>query len=892
VPVDRPTFSESWYRVAELRPHLRSIVQVHRQYYRGRMWHVLQDPASNQFFRLNEAAYQFVALLDSRRTVAQVWRVCSDQLGDSAPTQGEAIQLLGQLYTSNLLHADLPPDAEGLFKRHQKRVRREVKGYLMNLLFIRIPLIDPDHFLNATVSMISWLFSWVGFALWVGLIGTGLYFVIGNWSDLYNRADKVLDLENLPLLYLSFILIKVVHEFGHGYMCKTFGRRTGTGGEVHTMGVMFLVFTPLPYVDASSAWAFRSRRQRILVSCGGMIIELALAAVCAIVWANVRAGTLRTICYNAMFVASVSTLLFNANPLLRYDGYYILSDLLEIPNLSQRSKQFIYYLVKKYVWNVRQARNPAHTGGEKAWFVFYGIASTCYRVFICVRILLFVADKLFMLGALLGALAFVAWVLVPLGKFVHYLATSGELARVRFRAIGTTVLTLGLIAGTIALYPAPDRFRLEGVVEPTRLEVVHAATDGFVTAALPSCRMVRPDGEPLVSAENPDLPAQLGQFLAQRQRLVAQRRQARTQDQTAVQIITEQLAALDERIEDLRQREKRLRIHAGFAGQWISPHVDRAVGGYLRRGDQIGLVASRDVFIRAPAGQDIVDLLLEGPKEQYVLSVPAARIELMRRDFDAARDANQRLAGVLASLEHPDQPIHFLVERIEADEPSEGQGDRRAEGAAAPATRPVPPARGQGAVGAAPRAGPSTTPAPATQPASLPAGEGSAGGRLVDVHVRLRKTGRAPLPPISGLAEVRVGRQYLGAVRLRRKVRWREVELRIKGRPDPLMTGTIVRIIEAGKEQLPSAALGYPGGGSVQTDPKDPKGVKAAERFFEIQIVPHPVDDPDDPQNPWQGKVPLLSGQRVVVRIAMPERPLVYQWYRALIQLVQRRFRV
>jgi putative peptide zinc metalloprotease protein len=842
------------------------------------MWHVLQDPASNQFFRLNEAAYRFVALLDGRKTVSQVWRICSDQLGDSAPTQGEGIQLLGQLYTSNLLHADLPPDAEGLFKRYQKRIRREVQGYLMNLLFIRIPLIDPENFLNATVSMISWLFTWFGFLLWAGLIGTGLYFVIGNWGELYNAADRVLDLSNLPFLYLSFILIKVCHEFGHAFICKTFGKRTGTGGEVHTMGVMFLVFTPMPYVDASSAWAFRSRRQRILVSCGGMIIELGLAAIAAITWANIGAGTLRTICYNAMFIASVSTILFNANPLLRYDGYYILSDLLEIPNLAQRSKQFIYYLVKKYIWNVRQARNPAHTRGEKAWFIFYGVASTCYRVFICVRILLFVADKLFMLGAILAIAAAVAWVLVPLGKFLHYLFTSGELARVRFRAVATTALTLALIIGGIAFIPAPDPFRLEGVVEATRLEIVHAAADGFVVDAMASGRMVHPDGNSLLVAESPDLLAQHEQLAAQRRRLVAQRRLAQMQDQATVQILTKQLAALDDRIERVNEQLRLLTIRAAFAGEWIAPRIDRARGAYLRRGDQIGLLASKDVLIRATAGQDVVDLLLEGPKQLYVLSVPKTEVEPLRADLQAARDARRELRGLLACLDHPDQPIDFVVERIEAEEAEEA----RVLPAAAPAASPASaPGDAQPATHTAGEA--------ASNPASRPEGAAAAQPKPVAVHIRLRNTAGAPMPPISGLAKVRIARRDYGRLLASRKVNWREVEIRIKARPDPLMTGTITRIIEAGKEQLPSAALGYAGGGSVQTDPKDPKGVKAAERFFEIQIAPDAVEDPD---SPWRGKVPLLSGQRVVVRIAMPHRPLIRQWYRALLQLVQRRFKI
>jgi len=866
VPVDRPTFSESWYRVAELSPRLRTTVQVHRQHYRGRMWHVLQDPSSNQYFRLNEAAYRFVSLLDGRRTVAQVWRICSDQLGDGAPTQGEAIQLLGQLYTSNLLHAELPPDAEGLFKRYQKRVRREVQGYLMNLLFIRIPLIDPDNFLNAWVGAISWLFTWFGFLLWLGLIGTGLYFVIENWSDLSSRAENVLDVENLPFLYLSFVLIKVCHEFGHAFMCKTFGRRTGTGGEVHVMGIMFLVFTPMPYMDASSAWAFRSRRQRITVSCGGMIIELALAAVAAIVWAHVGKGTLRTICYNAMFIASVSTILFNANPLLRYDGYYILSDILEIPNLAQRSKQYIYYLVKKYVWNVRQARNPAHTRGEKAWFVFYGIASTLYRVFICVRILLFVASKLFMLGVILATAAAVTWVLVPLGKFFRYLATSGELTRVRARAMATTFLVLGLIVGGIGFVPAPDRFRLDGVVEPQRLQIVHAATDGFVTGTLGSGRPVKRDGEPLLTGESPELLAQHEQFLAERRQLVAQRLLAQTQDVAAAQILAERIAALDERIHRVEEKREDLVIRAGLDGEWIAPKIDRARGAYLRRGDQIGLVASREVIIRATARQEVADMLLGRPTDLYELHLPAEAAADIRAALRTAAAKQEELTGQLILAGRPDEPVGFVVQRIEPEDA--GLGAKAVDANADPNA--------------------SLTPRPAADSNAGQSAEPAAGEKLHTVHIRLGEVPRDH-QAIEDLAIVRInGREY-AQVLARRKVPWRGIEIRIKGLPDPPMTGRIRQIIEAGREQLPSAALGYAAGGSIQTDPKDPRGKKATERFFEIRIVSDPVADPD---SAWRGRCPLLSGQRVVVRVEMPSRPLAGQWYRSILQLVQRRFQI
>ena len=131
---------------------------------------MLRDPTNNQFFRVNEPAYHFLGLLDGERTVGDAWEVCMDHLGDDAPTQWEAIELLGQLYAGNLLSADLPPDAEGLFARYKKRRRREVGGYLMNLLFARIPIFDPDRILDRWVGVFGMAFTKGGFAVWLAIV--------------------------------------------------------------------------------------------------------------------------------------------------------------------------------------------------------------------------------------------------------------------------------------------------------------------------------------------------------------------------------------------------------------------------------------------------------------------------------------------------------------------------------------------------------------------------------------------------------------------------------------------------------------------------------------------------------------------------------------------------
>ncbi|MHC4447393.1 MAG: efflux RND transporter periplasmic adaptor subunit [Planctomycetota bacterium] len=602
--VERPTFHESWYRVADLRPRLRSAVQTYRQHYRGRTWHVVQDPSNNQHFRLDEAAYHFVALLDGKRKVSEVWQLCNEQLGDRAPTQGEVINLLGQLYTSNLLHSDLPADAAGMFEIHRKRVRRQVGGFFMNLLFMRIPLFDPDHILDRWARVFGPAFTWFGFACWVMLLAVAGYQLVGRGGELLSGVSGILAPENLFLLYVCFAGIKALHEFGHGFASKQFGKVTGSGGEVHTMGIMLLVFTPVPYVDASSSWAFRSKWHRAIVGAAGMYVELAVASVAAIVWANTSPGLVSAIAYNIIFIASVSTLLFNGNPLLRFDGYYILSDLLEIPNLSKRSRDYLYYLVKRYVYGVKRATSVIRSSGERWWLPVYGVASTVYRIIIFTGIILFVADKFFFVGALFAIAAVVSWVFIPAGKFARYLLSNNELQRVRPRAVTISAIFFAAVFVTIGAVRFPDRARAQGVVEPRDVVIVYVESDGFVDEVLPTGRHVTPDGVPLLTASNLELETERAQLLADRRLTLIQRNQADVDEVAVAQSLTERLQALDEQIDRIDQRLEALRLHAPIAGTWNAPDIDRVEGAYVRRGDPVGMVADLDhLLVRAIADQ-------------------------------------------------------------------------------------------------------------------------------------------------------------------------------------------------------------------------------------------------------------------------------------------------
>src|SRR5687767_12982380 len=178
----RPTFHESWYRVAELRARLRPSAQISRQYYRGDRWYVVRDPAGNQYHRLSDPAYRFVGLLNGQRTVGEAWELAGGQLADDAPTQPEVIQILSHLYSANLIDADVTPDAAVLLRRHKKLSERKMKGRLMNVLFPRIPLWDPDRFLKLWMPLVRVGFSKIGALVWLAVVIGALAALAPQWD--------------------------------------------------------------------------------------------------------------------------------------------------------------------------------------------------------------------------------------------------------------------------------------------------------------------------------------------------------------------------------------------------------------------------------------------------------------------------------------------------------------------------------------------------------------------------------------------------------------------------------------------------------------------------------------------------------------------------------------
>ena len=602
----RPTFSESWYRVAQLRARLRSSAQISRQFYRGERWYVVRDPAGNQFHRLSDAAYRFIGLLDGTRTVEQAWDICGGQLADDAPTQPEIIQILSHLYAANLIEADVTPDATVLLRRHKQLTKRKMQNRLMNVLFPRIPLWDPDSFLVRWLPVMRVVFSWLGAAVWIGTILTSLALVLPHWADLAAGAKTAIDPGNWLWLWAVFVLIKLVHELGHAFGCRRFG------GECHELGIMFLVFIPTPYVDASAAWAFPSRWQRMFVGAAGMIVELFVAAVLAIVWVFIRHDTLPgQLMYNAMLIASVSTLVFNANPLLRYDGYYILSDFLEIPNLRQKSTEYAMGLVKRHVFGVK-ATQPLPPGGQRFWLLSYAVASSVYRVFVGFVIILVVAYKIPILGMLMAIGGVATWLLVPVGKLGKYLLLEPELHRKRGRATAFSLAVAAAVVVGVGFVRIPVYVDATGIAEADRRQVCNAKGSGFVTAILARDGQTVRRGQKILVCRNREVDTKAAACLAELASQQAELTEAVAVDQAQRQVIEAALISTTERLRDVRRQQAELTLVAPIDGTLVAPHLAEMMGAFLPHGSEVCTVASIDsLVVRAVTDQEDHQLVAE-----------------------------------------------------------------------------------------------------------------------------------------------------------------------------------------------------------------------------------------------------------------------------------------
>lgn len=601
----RSIFSQSWHSVAELRPRLVPQARIARHVYRNQVWFVVQDLSGGRYHRLSPSAYALVIRMDGTQTVQALWEQANHGASADVCTQNEVVDLLVQLHAADLLQTDSSPDSAALFERFKKKRTQQLKQLVLNPMSLKLPLWDPDRVLTRFFPWVAWCFGRSGLVLWLLVVLPALVLAGQHWNELTNNlSDQVLSSSNLLVMALVYPVVKLLHELGHAFATKYWG------GTAHEMGLMFLVFAPVPYVDASSSSSFPSKYQRAVVAAAGMLVELFVAALAMYVWMGTEPGVVRAVAYNVMLIAGVSTLVVNGNPLLRYDAYYILTDLIEMPNLAQRGPKYLSHLWDRHVFGVKDLEPSHETPSERRWLLVYTPLAWCYRTFVTISVTLFIAGEFFVFGVALATWGVFTLVCVPLWKAYRYVVASPTLQRRRAQAVR---VSSGMVVGVLLLafaVPMPLHTRALGVVWLPDESILHAEGNGFFQRWLVEPGSYVKRGTAVYVLEDALLATELAVSTAKVVEAEARYRAEQFVNPAKAALSLTQLEQEQKVLQRVEERAGKMVGYAQADGVLVATRAQDMPGRYFKKGDQLGYVLENSELIaRVVIQQDDIDLV-------------------------------------------------------------------------------------------------------------------------------------------------------------------------------------------------------------------------------------------------------------------------------------------
>ena len=458
-----------------------------RQHYLGRSYWVVKDPIGLNYFRFQDEEYALLSWLDGNVSLDELKDRFEAEYPPQKITLEELQQFLGMLHRSGLVIAAVGGQGKQLLKRRRERRWKEFTGALANILCIRFKGFDPERFLNWLYPFVNWFYTRTAVAACILLGLSALTLITVQFHIFQSRLPafhQFFSFENALLLSVTLGVTKVLHEFGHGMACKHFG------GECHEMGVMVLVLTPCLYCNVSDSWLLPNKWARAAIGAGGMYVELVLASIATWIWWYSEPGLLNNLCLNAMFVCSVSTLIFNANPLLRYDGYYILSDITEIPNLRQKSTSVLSRKLGDWFLGLEQPDDPFLPERNQIFFALYSVAASIYQWVVVYSILFFLYHVfkpygLERIGQLLAMASLWGLIVMPLYQLGKFFYVPGRLEKVKKGRMFASFSAVIVILAAVFLIPLPHTVIAIMEVQPHGADPVYVnVTEGGWLAQL------------------------------------------------------------------------------------------------------------------------------------------------------------------------------------------------------------------------------------------------------------------------------------------------------------------------------------------------------------------------------------------------------------------------
>jgi len=590
-------------------PALRTDLVVNQQMFEGRSYYVVKDPISLQYFRMTAEDYFLGTLFDGKRTFGQIRELYVERFPhvrlDYTPE--ELNERVLRFANDLALLQFLSVQGQRMKARwDQAKAAKKKKGGLYELankvFFFRRSIFDPDRLFGRMAKPLWWI--WTKPTMWISCVIIALGFVVflRHVERLEHAIANLFSFHNAILMIVTTFIIKSIHELGHGLTCKHFG------GEVHEVGVMALVFQPYFFVNVSDSWTMPNRMHRVLVGFAGIYVELIFAAFATFLWAIVQPGALRDFLFNVIFIASVSTIIFNANPLMRFDGYYIMMDLLEVPNLQAKSRALIQSQFNRLLFGAEGggrasslARMPLPK--KRFWlFYTYAVLSWIYGYWVIYKLIVFMKPHLqpFGLEGLsnwFSALALTSWVALPFLGFFKSLGFTKDDAKPggRLRRLGAICAVAFGIFGVLCFVPWPLAIKRAGTVELAEPEQVRPEVSGFIQQVLVrEGEHVKP-GMPIAKLTNrealqarTEAEMRLRVAEATLQRALGEGKPTEFKQAEALR------AASETKFKEADRDVRNLTITAHVDGTVLTPNLDRLKGRLVRSGEMMCEIAPLD----------------------------------------------------------------------------------------------------------------------------------------------------------------------------------------------------------------------------------------------------------------------------------------------------------
>ena len=572
----------------------RDDLEVSRHVFFSEVSYVVRDPITFDGHNLSPTDYEIFTNLSDQVTLGEVCQALIDR-GVFATNQTESFyQFVVELQKRNLLSLPVT-DSDSLYQQFEQKKNARAKGLLMKLLFIRVPLGCPDRFLSSTYHLASIFFTRIFFICWMMGLVAALIAIGSHWSEFTSDLSSVLAVQNLPIMLLVMATLKLWHEMGHGYACRHFNV------SVPSAGILFMLGTPLAFVDATGSWSLPRRLHRQIINLAGMYFELMISMVAAFVWVLADESLLKSVAHFALLISSVTTIAFNVNPLMKYDGYFVLADLLGIPNLKGRSAATVRSWAKCLFFKL-----PLPASDSKllqAILLTYGIAAGIYRISLTIAIAILISMQIWIVGMMVGAYYALSSFGGMLKNLATYLIWSQEIKDRRKLAICYLALVCVVIPLGICALPVPGRIQARGIVQPADLAVVHSEYGGFVKRLVAQPGNKVSAGVELTQIENPQQSNQRKMKRARLDGLLVKYRRYHGQDLVRASQTKNEIENAKFELATMGESRALSTVMSPIDGVLIERVPKLNVGQFVQPGDEVFRVGGFNWVVKAVANQ-------------------------------------------------------------------------------------------------------------------------------------------------------------------------------------------------------------------------------------------------------------------------------------------------